>query len=98
MSYFGSSIYGIPTSRYDGGDWQRGQRGTVTIGPAVVKSIDPSQRSTVRRDPRGWPDNPRLTGGTVRVASKEGTRQVSIAPVSDPLAESMTPVPGWHPR
>ena len=87
-------LYAIPESRYDGGEWQRHQRGTVTILPATVSSIEPNKRSTVRRDPRGWPANPRLTGGYVTVESKEGRRFVSIRPVVDPKADTMGP---WSP-
>lgn len=87
-------LYTIPRSTYLAAECFRNQPGTVRILPAIVKSIDPKQRSTVRRDPRGWPANPRLTGGYVTVESKEGRRFVSIRPVIDPLADTMGP---WSP-
>lgn len=43
----------------------------------------------------GRPVAMRGPGGMVTIRSRTGSRRVSVRPAFDPMATSMTPVPGW---
>lgn len=77
-------------STYNGSPDERHQRGTVRVLTGNFIR-DGEHRSSVARDPRGWPANRRLTGGTITITLQGRDHRVSVRPVVDPLADTMGP-------